>query len=107
MPEVPDYLVKIRAYRTAELAVMDAIEEAFPRGSRWLCEGAVVTVTGADGGNMGNVWVNLDTPPFWQKSVYCCSLKPLPTGEPECTPTTSTAPAPPAATSTGVTSPGK
>lgn len=94
MPEVPDYLVKLRDYRKAELDCMDAIEAAFPRGSRWLVEGATVTVTGADGNDIGAVWVNLDSPPYWQKSVYCSSLKPVVNGVQEC-PTTSAPPTTP------------
>lgn len=107
MPEVPEYLAKLRACRQAEIDAMIAIEDAFPRGSKWQVEGVVVTVTGANGNDIGAVWVVLDSPPFWQKSVYCSALKPLTNGEPECTPTTSPAPAPTAVTSTGATSPGR
>lgn len=77
MPTEPDWLVAVREWRKAELAAMNAIDNAFPRGSHWMIEGVEVIVTGADGERIGNVWVNLDVPPYWQKSVYCCALKPI------------------------------
>ena len=107
----PEWLTAVRTANGAVLDACHALDAAFPALSEWDFHGeqVIVSTIGACSDQVGLIYVHLAGHPGWLKRVNALELKPIPKEEIPCldTLTTSPVPVPPAATSTGATSPGR